>query len=176
MNTGNVRLEIRQALEQDILLLSEIGRTTFLDAFAEDNNPEDMAEYVNSHFSIDNISKEFRDEQGRFFIATFGGEIAAYTKIKVGSAEKGLDPVHTMEIERFYVVKAFQGRKIGKELMAYVLNEARLEDITTIWLGVWEHNLKAIEFYRNNGFGIFGSHVFMLGTDAQNDLLMKKEL
>jgi ribosomal protein S18 acetylase RimI-like enzyme len=41
---------------------------------------------------------------------------------------------------------------------------------------VWEHNERALEFYRKWGFEKYGQHVFMLGNDAQTDLLMKKEL
>ena len=46
----------------------------------------------------------------------------------------------------------------------------------TIWLGVWEHNQKAIEFYKKWGFEVFGKYIFVLGNDPQNDLLMKKEI
>jgi ribosomal protein S18 acetylase RimI-like enzyme len=45
-----------------------------------------------------------------------------------------------------------------------------------IWLGVWEHNEHAISFYKKFGFEQFGDHIFMLGNDAQTDLLLKKNL
>ncbi len=45
-----------------------------------------------------------------------------------------------------------------------------------IWLGVWEKNQRAIDFYHKWGFEKFGEQNFLLGTDLQTDLLMKKEL
>jgi ribosomal protein S18 acetylase RimI-like enzyme len=45
-----------------------------------------------------------------------------------------------------------------------------------IWLGVWEKNQRAIDFYHKWGFENFGEQIFLLGTDLQTDLLMKKEL
>ena len=45
-----------------------------------------------------------------------------------------------------------------------------------VWLGVWEHNHKAIKFYQDKGFVRFGEHVFVLGEDRQTDFLMKKTL
>jgi ribosomal protein S18 acetylase RimI-like enzyme len=45
-----------------------------------------------------------------------------------------------------------------------------------IWLGVWEHNRRAIDFYIKWGFKRFGEHIFMLGEDAQTDLLLRKTL
>jgi ribosomal protein S18 acetylase RimI-like enzyme len=42
----------------------------------------------------------------------------------------------------------------------------------TLWLGVWERNERAKAFYQKNGFSDVGSHLFMLGTDAQTDRIM----
>ena len=45
-----------------------------------------------------------------------------------------------------------------------------------VWLGVWEHNQRAIEFYKKWGFEKFGTHIFQLGDDPQKDWLMLKKL
>ncbi|MEM9391391.1 MAG: GNAT family N-acetyltransferase, partial [Bacteroidota bacterium] len=45
-----------------------------------------------------------------------------------------------------------------------------------IWLGVWEYNTDAIRFYERLGFTPFGQHSFILGSDHQTDILMKKPL
>ena len=47
---------------------------------------------------------------------------------------------------------------------------------SSMWLGVWEHNIKAITFYKKHGFSIFGERTFVLGTAHQNDFLMKLEV
>ncbi len=41
-----------------------------------------------------------------------------------------------------------------------------------MWLGVWEHNPRAIAFYRKLGFVENGDHVFPLGDDPQRDIVM----
>ncbi len=45
-----------------------------------------------------------------------------------------------------------------------------------VWLGVWEENLRAIAFYKKNGFEEFDKHIFKLGDDEQTDIMMKLEL
>ena len=45
-----------------------------------------------------------------------------------------------------------------------------------VWLGVWEENLRAINFYKKNGFSEFSKHVFRLGNDEQTDIMMKLEM
>lgn len=67
------------------------------------------------------------------------------------------------EIYGLYVLQAYQGRKIGFELM----NEAiqRLERYNTIALWVLKGNWKAIRFYERYGFRFDGiSEIIQLGT------------
>ena len=56
--------------------------------------------------------------------------------------------------------------------MGACLEEAAGGGYETLWLGVWEHNLRAIAFYRRWGFETVGSHTFLLGSDEQTDLIM----
>ena len=45
-----------------------------------------------------------------------------------------------------------------------------------LWLGVWEKNQRAIDFYSKWGFEKFGDQKFVLGDDIQTDWLMKKDI
>ena len=47
---------------------------------------------------------------------------------------------------------------------------------TYVWLGVWEENHRALQFYEKNGFTVFGKHDFVLGDDVQTDLMMKRSI
>jgi ribosomal protein S18 acetylase RimI-like enzyme len=53
---------------------------------------------------------------------------------------------------------------------------ARAWGADTLWLGVWEHNAKALAFYARNGFREVGEHVFQIGQQRDRDLLLAKEL
>jgi ribosomal protein S18 acetylase RimI-like enzyme len=44
------------------------------------------------------------------------------------------------------------------------------------WLGVWEHNPRAITFYGKLGFVACGEQVFPLGNDPQRDIVMARPL
>ena len=56
--------------------------------------------------------------------------------------------------------------------MQDALDAAAREGCDVLWLGVWEHNPKAMAFYRRFGLEIVGTHAFMLGQDRQRDLIM----
>jgi ribosomal protein S18 acetylase RimI-like enzyme len=70
----------------------------------------------------------------------------------------------------------FHGQKAGAALMQHCLGLAMMAGYDVVWLGVWEHNYKALNFYRKWGFEVFGSHIFRLGDDEQTDVMMKKHL
>ena len=53
---------------------------------------------------------------------------------------------------------------------------ARQKNADYVWLGVWEENPRAINFYKKNGFVEFNKHVFKLGNDEQTDIMMKLKL
>ena len=81
-----------------------------------------------------------------------------------------------LEIARLYVLKDFIGQKVGAALMKECISIAKGKGKQSIWLGVWEKNQRAIDFYSRWGFEKFSECDFLLGDDMQKDWLMKKEL
>jgi uncharacterized protein with HEPN domain len=54
---------------------------------------------------------------------------------------------------------------------------ARHADIPwDLWLGVWERSPRVIAFYVKSGFVKVGSHVFVVGSDNQTDLVFVRTL
>jgi ribosomal protein S18 acetylase RimI-like enzyme len=68
------------------------------------------------------------------------------------------------------------GKGIGSALLQNCIDMAKEINREIIWLGVWEHNYRAIYFYTKWGFEKFAEHDFVLGNDVQTDWLMKRSL
>ena len=60
--------------------------------------------------------------------------------------------------------------------MGACLAEAEHRGYQAIWLGVWERNDRAISFYEKWGFATVGTKEFVLGSDAQTDLVMERSI
>ena len=82
----------------------------------------------------------------------------------------------SLEIERIYVSKEFQGEGLGRCLMEKAISTAIRRKKKYVWLGVWEKNEKALRFYKRNGFYQIGTHSFVMGDDEQTDYIMRKDL
>jgi GNAT superfamily N-acetyltransferase len=66
--------------------------------------------------------------------------------------------------------------RCSNETQSPWIEVAKENSVKFIWLGVWEHNPRAIRFYEKNQFVVFDKHIFMLGDDAQTDLMMRREI
>lgn len=103
-------------------------------------------------------------------------KVLGFLKINFGNAQTEQKCENSLEIQRIYVLKTAKGRGIGSSFMSLAQEIALEKKFSSIWLGVWEHNEKAKEFYAKKGFYKFGEHIFTLGSDQQTDFLMKKDL
>lgn len=160
----------------DLETLKQIGRQTFFESFSADNTEKDMQEYLDKNFSIEKLTKELNNPNSSFYLAISDNQTIGYLKINTGNAQTELKNLQAFEIERIYVSMQFQGKQIGKLLFDKALQLAKEIHAPYLWLGVWEKNTKAIQFYRKNGLVEFDKHIFKLGADEQIDLLMKMEL
>ena len=167
---------LRKATANDIKTLQTIGKTTFLETFSDDNEADDMQQYVAEKFSHDQLNNEINNEESEFYLAEQDSQTLGYLKVNTGAAQTEIQQENALEIERIYVLQAFQGKKIGQLLYQKAVELAKENNVDFIWLGVWEENPRAIRFYEKNGFTPFADHIFQLGTSKHRDILMKKEV
>lgn len=167
---------IRRATLTDAGLLAELGARTFYDTFAVDNTPEDMAAYLSAAFSRALQESELNDPDTRFLIAEIDGAAVGYAKLQSNPAPSCVTGLNPIELCRLYVSRTVIGSGVGAALMQACIDEAKLEGYKTMWLGVWERNERAQKFYKRWDFQIAGEQNFQLGSDAQKDLVMYREL
>jgi ribosomal protein S18 acetylase RimI-like enzyme len=172
MNT----IAITKASINDINQLQKIGRQTFFETFFETNSEENMKKYLDEGFAIEKLTAEVNNENSEFYFATLDNNIIGYLKINFGESQTELKDDKAIEIERIYVLKDFHGKNIGKLLYDKAIQIARQKNMDYVWLGVWEKNPRAMNFYTKNGFIEFDKHIFKLGTDEQTDIMMKLKL
>ncbi|WP_259070258.1 GNAT family N-acetyltransferase [Mucilaginibacter sp. X4EP1] len=169
-------ITIRKVQLTDADALLAFSKRTFYESFAHLNDPANMKAYSDKAFMPQRIQDELTTPGSEFYFALFNNQLAGYIKINFASAQTELKDETALEVERIYVAEEHQGKKIGKLLLNHATDIALKNRLSYIWLGVWEHNKKAIGFYQRNGFLPFSQHDFYLGNDKQIDLLFKKKL
>jgi ribosomal protein S18 acetylase RimI-like enzyme len=112
-------------------------------------------------------------KDSEFYFAKKEDKIVGYLKLNFGDSQTESIDENGMEIERIYVLKAFHRQGIGQYMFDKAVDMARQKQLKFLWLGVWEENYKALNFYKKNGLVEFDKHNFILGNDVQTDVLMK---
>lgn len=168
--------EIKKGTLSEIDQLQKISKQTFYETFSIGNTLENINKYLDEEFSIEKLTTELNNINSEFYFALFENNIIGYLKINFGKSQTELQDNNALEIERIYILKEFQEKKIGQLLYDRALQIARHNGIAYIWLGVWEENPRAINFYKKNGFTEFDKHIFKLGDDEQIDIMMKLKI
>ncbi len=167
---------IRGASKNDAELIAAISRQTFHETFAASNTKENMEKFMEGAFNSEALMKEVGEPGNIFLLAYIGNDAVGYARLRENNNPPELRDLNTLEIARLYAIKGAIGKGVGRALMKKSIEIAEEKKVTLLWLGVWEHNQRAIDFYTKWGFGKFSTHIFMLGNDPQTDWLMKKAL
>jgi|GEM_PF-238153 len=176
MESIEMEISITKIKDNEIAALQEIGKKTFSETFSENNTEESMAQYLETSFATEKLQGELKDSNSEFYFARLDDKVIGYLKLNTGSSQTEMKGDNALEIERIYVSKEFHGKKVGQALYEKAMAIAGEKKVDYLWLGVWENNLRAIGFYRKNGFKEFDQHIFMLGNEEQTDIMMKLDL
>jgi ribosomal protein S18 acetylase RimI-like enzyme len=134
-----------------------------------------MDKFLTEQFSEALLLEQVGAHGNTFLLAYENNQPAGYVFLSEGSTP-ALNTTKAIEICRLYARTSFIGKGIGKALMEAAIAFALSQQKESIWLGVWEHNQRAIKFYTSFGFEKFGEHDFLLGDDVQRDWLMNLDI
>ena len=156
---------VRPATIADAPRLSQLGANTFRETFEGENTPDDMASYLAEAFTPDRQAAEISDASGVVLLAERpdapeAEKLVGYAHLVSGLAPPAVQGLAPMELKRLYVTRSWHGKGVAQALMGAALDAARARGAKTLWLGVWERNLRAVAFYGKYGFSRVGrAHV-----------------
>jgi len=152
--------------------LMTLSKETYYQAFKAFNTQENMDDYVVKAFSNEQLLAEMRDQQASFYFGIYQNQRVGYLKLNEYDTVSEGHQGPSIEVQRLYVKSDMQNLGMGHFLMEEAIKIARDKGFTFMWLGVWEHNEKALRFYGKFNFERIGSHTFLMGDDSQQDYLL----
>lgn len=167
---------LKKCTLQNLPALQKISIDTYFETFEKFNSKENMDAYLQDAFNAPKLTKELSDLNSEFYFLFCDRQLAGYLKINEVPSQTDIHDPQSLEIERFYILRAFQGNGMGQFMMDHALSLALARTKKYVWLGVWEHNEKAKRFYHKNGFYKIGAHSFIMGDDDQTDFVLRKDL
>ena len=163
---------IRSAIPGDAAQLAGLAESTFRATFGAANTEANLSLHCESSYGAEIQLAEITDPQMHTFVAEDNNSLAAYAQVRRSKPPQCVKGQFPIEIQRLYVNSSYHGRGLAQALMAECLAYARSLRSEVVWLGVWEHNPRAVAFYRKCRFVEVGEHIFRLGDDPQRDIIM----
>ena len=172
------QIAITRCLVSDAATLSHLASRTFYDTFYDTCSEEDMQQFLDQYYNQDQLEKELSDPNDHYYFALIDGKPVGY--LRFGENELPYDRKgneKALELNRLYVDEQYHGRGIAKQLMLFFEAYAATNGYRYLWLGVWEHNLRAQAFYKKWGYVFNGhKHPFPIGNTPQTDEWWDKTL
>lgn len=167
-------LRFRDAGPDDAAALARLGEASFTETFGHLYSPENLRAFLTNH-SQARWRDELTDPAFAIRIGEADGLAVAYAKLGPPSLPfepKGLP----IELRQFYLLKDWQGTGAAGELMQWVFDEAARRAADELYLSVFVDNHRARRFYERHGFEAVGRYDFMVGSHADEDIVMRRAL
>lgn len=116
--------------------------------------------YVQSQFSKSNLEKELLEDKTSYYFILYKEEIVGVLRILWDKKLPGLDNRKSLKLHRIYLHKNTQGKGVGKQLLAWLEEEAIKKQYELIWLDTMDEKPQAFEFYKKVGYQ-YHSHCFL---------------
>ena len=167
-------IRYRLAEATDAAALAELGASTFTHTFGHLYQPGDLELFLQNH-SPENWDKELNDPAFEVRVAESDGKLVGY--VKLGPPHLPFEPRgEAAELRQLYVVEDLKGRGVADELMRWVIERARDQRADYLYLSVFIENHRARRFYEKYDFEPEGTYAFMVGTHADEDIVMRLKL
>jgi len=167
-------MKTRDAAADDLPAIDRVFRTSFCETFAHLYHPEDLAAFLGK-FTPGAWTEEFRDPRYRFRVAEADGEVVGYVKLGPSALPFETEK-RAVELRQIYLLKGHQGSGIAAALTDWAIGEARRLGFEELYLTVFTDNQRARRFYDRYGFEAVGRYDFMVGDQADEDIIMRKTL
>jgi ribosomal protein S18 acetylase RimI-like enzyme len=170
----NIKIEI--ASLEKIEVLQKLCIQTFTETFGNDNTKEQLQEYFDKSYNLSVLKSDIESKESDTYFILLNNKEVGYLKVNWGNEQTEKKLESGFEIQRIYILKEYQSRGLGKKLFEFSLEKAKESNCEWVWLGVWEKNYKAQNFYKKFGFEKFSEHIFAVGDKKDCDWLLRKKL
>jgi ribosomal protein S18 acetylase RimI-like enzyme len=169
-----VTVTYREATPADAATLDRLFDVVFCDTFAHLYRTEDLNAFLSS-FGVADWEAQLCGPGFACRIAEADGEAVGY--IKLGPMKLPFETRRrAILLDQLYVLKEHHGAGIAHALMDWGLAEGKRRRAEEMYLTVYVDNHRAKRFYDRYGFEAVGRYDFMVGEQADEDIIMRKTL
>lgn len=164
----------RNGTTGDVETIDRIFRASFFDAFAHLYRREDLGAFL-AKFTHQAWAEELGSADFAFRLAEVDGMAIGYLKLGPLTLPVERDEP-ALELRQLYILQPWHGSGARAGLMDWALAQAGRQQARQLFLTVYTDNQRAKRFYERYGFVAVGRYDFMVGSHADEDIIMRLTL
>ena len=135
-------METRTPTHVDAETLATLAAEVFAEAYASAFPSEQaLRSHVQAVFTPKAIEEELKGSSAWYSLGFIQGVPAGFIKMEKSNPLLPLgDAATTIELSKLYVLSRFHGSGMADQLMAEGLDYANAQNVSIVWLCVWERN------------------------------------
>ena len=149
-------IQIRAASPDDLHPLANLARATFTQAYEEDMGSVATQAHVATNLSNPSLRRMLLEDS--FLVAELDEHLIGFVQVGSVNSEYAqhlqLFDAAANEVKRLYVLRAYQNRSIGSDLLQRGLQ--MIGEQSSVYVTTWETNLGAQRLYERSGFSKVG--------------------
>jgi ribosomal protein S18 acetylase RimI-like enzyme len=167
-------IELRIAASSDAPVIAALATQVFLDTYATQGVRPDLAREALSQYGVEAFSQRLAEPDRRFVLATRQDALLGFAEVLISQLQGPVAGVRGAELVRLYVQPRSQRCGVGRTLISEAERMIGAASLTALWLTVWEHNERALGFYRQLGYRDAGATTYVFeGNTYGNRVLVK---
>lgn len=164
----------RDASAADAALVADLFARSFVETFGRLYERADLDSFLEG-VTAEAFAAEIANPDFAIRIAEEGGKPIGFAKL--GPPSLPIEtPAGTLELWQIYVLEPWQGQGVAQQLYIWAESGARERGGAHLQLTVFIDNHRARRFYDRRGFLAVGRYDFMVGSQADEDIIMRKLL
>ena len=167
----------RNLIQADRKDLPPLALHIFTETFGRYFEAQAFADFCNAVYGPHGtMAADFDNPDVHWRIAEAGGGIIGYARgrpvqVQAPNPQKG-----AMELHQLYVLTAWHGKGVARDLMRWSIEVARLYGAPELYLAVFDYNERAKRFYAKHGFSEVGISPFVLGERTYEDRVWRRPI
>ncbi len=162
-------------------VLVELARSIYREYYLHLWNPGGADWYMYEYaYTASKLEKELADPNNLHYIVYNNDQQpTGYLKIRINAVLEGFEDKNCLEIERIYLHKSIAGKGIGKNLMLFSEDIAKLHNKNTLFLKAMDSSADAIAFYQKLGYAICGTLTLpfpQMKEEFRGMVILRKEI
>ncbi len=168
-------IDYRDATTADGALLGGLARATFIETFGTLYSLENLSTFL-AQGSDAAYAAELTEPGIEVRFAESRGIAIGFCKIASLKLPADKASPSAVELRQLYIFKPWHGSGIAETLTKWAIDRARARGADELWLSVYTENPRARRFYARLGFEEIAPYKFMVGDQADEDILCRLKL